>query len=166
MKRSIFRLNLRSPLILVLVSSALAATLITFAVSASRTANSATGVSPVNHAQDARATKPLTRIARRNALTPMPLPPVGPTVTATLADDIGLGSKKNPGGTITYTAIISDSGADATGVTYTDVLDANTTLVGGSLSVSPVTVNDSYTATGNVSISVPAVSGVTAVLST
>jgi hypothetical protein len=96
-------------------------------------------------------------------VTPLnPLAPFAATVTATLADDIGLGSKKNPGGTISYTAIISDSGADATGVTYTDVLDGNTTLVGGSLSVSPVTVNDSYTATGNVSISVPAVSGVTA----
>jgi uncharacterized repeat protein (TIGR01451 family) len=162
MKRSISRLHLHSPLILVLVSFALAATLITFAVSASRNANSGPGVSPVNHAQDARATKPLTRIARRNALTSMPLPPVGPTITATLADDITLASKKNPGGTITYTAIISDSGADATGVTYTDTLESNTTLVGSSPSVSPVTVNHSYTATGNVLISVPAVSGVTA----
>ena len=57
-------------------------------------------------------------------------------VTATLADDIGLGAKKNPGGTITYTAVISDAVTDATGVQYTDTLDANTTFVVGSIIVS------------------------------
>src|SRR2546427_7514431 len=82
-----------------------------------------------------------------------PLSPPLPTITATLADDIGLGSKKNPGATITYTAVISDASADATGVTFTDILDANTTQT-GTVNVSPVTVNDTYpqTVIGNVSI--------------
>ena len=92
---------------------------------------SGTGVSSVNQAQDARATKPLTRLANRNSLTPLAMAPMfAPTITATLADDIGLGAKKNPGATITYTAIINDSVADATGVTFTDPLDANTTQTG------------------------------------
>ena len=93
MKRSVSRLNLRSPLALVLISFVAAATLITFVVSASRNTNSGTGVSPVNHAQDARATKPLTRIANRRTLTPV-APFFAPIITATLADDITLANKE------------------------------------------------------------------------
>src|SRR5229473_1126533 len=115
---------------------------------------SGTGVSPVNHAQDARVTRPLTRLANRNSLTPLTMAPMfAPIITATLADDIGLGAKKNPGDTINYTAVISDAVTDATGLTYTDTLDANTTFVGSSTVVSPIAFNDGYTATGNVSIS-------------
>ncbi len=160
MKCSMSRLSLRSPLALVLISFVVAATLITLAVSANRKANSGKGVSPVNPAQDARATKPLTRMARRNSLTPMAPMPFLPTITATLDDNFSLASKKNPGDTINYTAVITNTaGTDATGVAYTDTLDINTTL-SGVVRVSPVTVNDSYTATGNVSINVPVGSGV------
>src|SRR5438034_7097140 len=72
--------------------------------------------------------------------------PLVATVTATLADDIGLGAKKNPGDTITYTAIISDAGTDATGVTYTDNLNANVTQT-GTVNVSPVTLDDTFPVT-------------------
>src|SRR5882762_173515 len=48
---------------------------------------SGTNVSSVNHAQDAHATRPLTRLANRNSLTPL-APMFAPTITATLADDI------------------------------------------------------------------------------
>src|SRR5260370_16634698 len=115
---------------------------------------SGTGVSPVNHAPDARATKPLTRLANRNSLTPMAPMPFLPTITATLDDNFPLGSKKNPGDTINYTAVINNTaGTDASGVAYTDTLDINTTLT-GVFRVSPVTVNNSYTTPTNVSIHV------------
>ena len=43
---------------------------------------------------------------------------------------------------------------DATGVNFTDTIDANTTLVGGSLTSSPVATNDTFpvTVVGNISI--------------
>ena len=161
MKRSMSQLNLRSPLALALISFVAAATLITFVVSASRNANSGAGVSPVNHAQDARATKPLTRIANRRTLTPV-APFFAPTITATLADDIGLGAKKNPGDTITYTAIITNTagaGNDASNVVYTDILDSNTTLVGGSVKSTPIAFDDAYNVIGNVRIQPNAAAG-------
>ncbi|HLJ27705.1 MAG TPA: Ig-like domain-containing protein [Candidatus Angelobacter sp.] len=65
------------------------------------------------------------------------------------------------GDTITYSTTVSNTGAaNGTGVTFTDTPDANTTLVAGSIQASPVAANDSYTATGNVEISVPVGSGV------
>ncbi len=58
--------------------------------------------------------------------------------------------KADPGETIEYTAVIQNSGADpATGVTFSDILDINTTLVGGSLNVSPLAVDDIYETIGN-----------------
>src|SRR5260370_33768386 len=59
------------------------------------------------------------------------------------------------GDTITYSTTISNSGTDAFNVNFSDTPDANTTLVGGSIQVSPIALDDAYTATGNVSISVP-----------
>src|SRR5712692_2821097 len=154
MKRFMSRLDLRSPLVLVLISFAVAATLLALAASASRKVNRGTGVPPVNHAQDARATRPLTRLARRNAGAFAPMP-FAPTITATLADDIPLANKKNPGDTITYTAVISNTagaGNDASAVVYTDILDNNTTLVGGSVKTTPIAFDDAYTVIGNVRI--------------
>src|SRR5713226_1978339 len=137
MKRFMSRLDLRSPLALVLISFAVAATLLALAASASRKASRAsdspTNLSLSNTATKSASAKPLTRLANRNALTPMALMPFAPTITATLADDITLAAKKNPGDTITYTATISNTGSDAFNVVYTDPLDNNTTLVGGSI---------------------------------
>src|SRR5712692_1458864 len=159
MKRFMSRLDLRSPLVLVLISFAVAATLLALAASASRKVNSGTGVPPVNHAQDARGTKPLTRIANRRTMTPMAPMPFAPTITATLADDITLAQKKNPGDTITYTAIISNTVSDASNVIYTDVLDNNTTLVGGSVKTTPIAFDDAYNVIGNVRIQPNAAAG-------
>src|SRR5229473_5656826 len=64
---------------------------------------SGTGVSLVNHAQDALATRPLTQLTNRNSLTPL-APMFAPNVTATLTDNITLATKVIPGGTINYTA--------------------------------------------------------------
>ena len=67
-----------------------------------------------------------------------------------------------PGDTLNYTVVISDIGVDAAGVEFSDTLDANLTFVPGSLKATPIAVNDSYSCTGNLSISVPATAGVLA----
>ena len=61
----------------------------------------------------------------------------------------------DPGDTIQYTVTITNGGSsDATGVTFDDTPDANTTLVGGSIYVSPIAFADSYTAVGNTALAV------------
>jgi uncharacterized repeat protein (TIGR01451 family) len=87
---------------------------------------------------------------------PFAAPIITATKTATFPDPDGNG-KAEPGDTISYTVVISNTGtADATGVTFDDNPDPNTTLVPGSIQSSPVAVNDSYSAIGNVQISIPA----------
>jgi trimeric autotransporter adhesin len=62
-----------------------------------------------------------------------------------------------------YTAVVSNTGStDATGVTFTDILDNNTTLVAGTVTATPIAVDDNYTCVGNVGITVNAASGVLA----
>ncbi|HEY3582719.1 MAG TPA: Ig-like domain-containing protein, partial [Pyrinomonadaceae bacterium] len=70
--------------------------------------------------------------------------------------------KADPGDTLKYTVGINATGGDATGVTFTDTVDPNTTFVAGTLRTTPLARPDSYTATGNVEIQVPAGSGVLA----
>ena len=69
----------------------------------------------------------------------------------------------SPGDVLEYTVVITNAmGAmDATGTKFTDTIDPNTTLVAGSLKTSVVAINDAYSTVGNVSISVPAGSGLT-----
>ena len=82
-----------------------------------------------------------------------------PAMTATNQDaittDVDGDGRADPGDTITYTVVINNTGTDATGVNFGDVLDNNMTLVPGSINVTPITVNDTYNATGNVRIQVP-----------
>lgn len=66
----------------------------------------------------------------------------------------------NPGDRLNYTITIQNSGSNpatdtATGVTLSDTIDANTTLVSGSAAASPIAVNESYSSIGNLGISVP-----------
>ncbi len=86
--------------------------------------------------------------------------PAAPTVAATKTDalftDVDGDTSADPGDTLKYTVNISASGEDATGVTFTDTVDPNTAFVPGSLTATPVAVNDSYAATGNVRISIAA----------
>ncbi len=81
-----------------------------------------------------------------------------PAITATKTDsfpDPGGDGKAEPGQTITYTVQITNNGADAaTGVTFTDLIGANITLVPGSVDATPVAIDDTYAAVGNVRISV------------
>src|SRR5436190_15306112 len=58
----------------------------------------------------------------------------GPVIVATLTDNIPAATKVPPGGTINYTAVVTNNGLvagvdDATNLVFTDTLDANTTLV-------------------------------------
>lgn len=65
------------------------------------------------------------------------------------------------GDLLSYTIVVSNPGStDVAGLSFSDDIDPNTTLVDGSLKTSPVPVNDSYTSLGNVGISVPAGSGI------
>lgn len=103
----------------------------------------------------------LLKVARgRHAATPFSLSPLAPTVTASKTDalftDVDGDLQADPGDTLQYTVTINASGEDATSVSFTDTVDPNTAFVGGSLTATPVAVDDSYAATGNVRISVPA----------
>jgi uncharacterized repeat protein (TIGR01451 family) len=81
-------------------------------------------------------------------------PVVSATKTDALITDVDMDGKADPGDALKYTVTLGASGMDATGVTFTDTVDPNTTFVGGSLSASPVAVNDTFpvTVTGNVRI--------------
>ena len=82
-----------------------------------------------------------------------------PLITATKTDsfpDPDNDGKAVPGDTITYTVQINNNGTDATGVTFSDTIDPNTTLVPGSLTTTPVAIDDTYSAVGNVQINPPA----------
>jgi hypothetical protein len=83
--------------------------------------------------------------------------PFAPTVSATKTDSLLIDNdsdlQADPGDTLKYTVNINSSGDDATGVTFTDTVDPNTAFVPGSLRATPVAVDDSYAATGNIRIS-------------
>ncbi|PKN94770.1 MAG: hypothetical protein CVU44_02890 [Chloroflexi bacterium HGW-Chloroflexi-6] len=67
--------------------------------------------------------------------------------------------KADPGETIEYSVFINNSGPDpATGVAFNDTIDANTTLLAGSINVSPLAGDDTYATIGNTLLEV----GVTA----
>ncbi|HEX8187580.1 MAG TPA: Ig-like domain-containing protein, partial [Pyrinomonadaceae bacterium] len=89
---------------------------------------------------------------------------VAPLISATKSDafpDPDNDGKAVPGDTITYTVQVNNGGTDAAGVVFSDTVDANTTLVPGSVTTTPVAIDDSYSAVGNVRISVPAAGGLT-----
>jgi uncharacterized repeat protein (TIGR01451 family) len=86
--------------------------------------------------------------------------PPAAIITATKSDsfpDPDGDGKAEPGDTLTYDVNVSNSGAsDATGVTFNDTIDPNTTLVPGSLKVSPLAFADSYNATRDIALSISA----------
>jgi uncharacterized repeat protein (TIGR01451 family) len=91
---------------------------------------------------------------------PLPGPVVVPTITATktdaLAVDVNADTNVDPGDTIEYTITINNSGTDATNVAFSDTIDAHTTLVGGSVNTQPIADPDTYSASGNIQISLVA----------
>ena len=106
------------------------------------------------------------RVASTNA-PPAPVPanpapvaaPFDPLITATKVDsfpDVDGDGKAEPGETITYDVNVTNNGTDATGVNFTGHNRSNTTLVGGSLKVSPLAFADSFVAAQNTPLSVGA----------
>ncbi|HSE31384.1 MAG TPA: choice-of-anchor Q domain-containing protein, partial [Pyrinomonadaceae bacterium] len=93
---------------------------------------------------------------------PAPAPFVVPAITATKTDALvvdGDGDTvADPGDTIEYTIQINNGGGatDANDVVFNDTIDAHTTLVGGSVSSQPIALNDTYSASGNIQISLAA----------
>ncbi len=82
------------------------------------------------------------------------------TKTATLLVDNNSDGKVTPGDRLRYTVRITNTGnISGTNVVFSDTLDANTTLVNGSVKTSPVAVNNDYSAIGNVCISISATNG-------
>jgi uncharacterized repeat protein (TIGR01451 family) len=92
-----------------------------------------------------------------------------PGVTATKSDafatDTDTDGRADPGDVIRYTVQVNNAGVspadDATGVNFTDTIDLNTTLVGGSVASSAVAVNDLFpvTVVGNVGINSATITG-------
>lgn len=91
---------------------------------------------------------------------PTLLSPATTIVTATKTDsfpDPNNDGKAEEGDTITYDVNISNTGAaDAENVTFNDTIDPNTTLVPGSLKVSPLAFADSYNATKDIALNISA----------
>jgi uncharacterized repeat protein (TIGR01451 family) len=133
--------------LLTLVSLVAVAALLGFAVSANR----------ANRAAKARAELAANT---KSAINPtfqndkQPNAPAAAVIVATLTDNVAAATKVAPGGTINYTATITNNGAaspadDATNLNFSAPLDANTTLVGGSVHASPIAFNDTYNWVGN-----------------
>jgi uncharacterized repeat protein (TIGR01451 family) len=69
--------------------------------------------------------------------------------------DVDGDGKADPGDTLRYTVGITSTGSNAaTGVAFNDTLDANTTLVPGSVKVSPLAFDDSFSAIGHTLLAV------------
>lgn len=90
-------------------------------------------------------------------------PVLAPTQTDQIIIDNQTPGSADPNDRIRYTVTIQNTGgAPAILVQLNAVLDGRTTLVPGSFKSSPLAINDAYTATGNVGISVAAGSGLKA----
>ncbi|HST51887.1 MAG TPA: Ig-like domain-containing protein [Pyrinomonadaceae bacterium] len=111
-------------------------------------------------AADTKPTSSADGTRRLGASEPGALDPPAAIISATKTDsfpDPDGDGKAEPGQTITYDVNVSNAGAsDATGVQFNDTVDPATTLVPGSLRVSPLAFADSYNATKGVALSVPA----------
>src|SRR5262247_1703752 len=88
-------------------------------------------------------------------------------ITATqqdvLAVDVDADTRFDPGDTIQYNVVISNTGdQDATGVTFTELLSANTPEVLNSLRVSPLASRDTFAAVGNTPRTIAAGAGLRA----
>ncbi|HSS22809.1 MAG TPA: hypothetical protein VLL54_22235 [Pyrinomonadaceae bacterium] len=83
-----------------------------------------------------------------------PNAPSAAVIGVTVTDNVTAATKVAPGANINYTAVVTNSGAaspadDATNLNFSDPLDANTTLVAGSVHSSPIAFNDTYNWVGN-----------------
>jgi uncharacterized repeat protein (TIGR01451 family) len=95
---------------------------------------------------------------RTSLLTPGAPPAViSATLTDSFVDTSPMDNRADPGSTITYTAVITNSSnSDVTGVSFQDTISPYTTLIGAATKVSPLAYADPYNATVNTNLSVPA----------
>ena len=63
-------------------------------------------------------------------VSPMFVPNISATKSATLGTDVNSNGFVNPGDTLTYSVVVTNTGTDATNVVFADQLDANLTLIG------------------------------------
>lgn len=114
--------------------------------------------------EDRSVQKPKERVpfarARKKAGTKALLAPsITATNTYAITNNVGP-SGASAGDELEYTVTITNGGPDpATATVFTEQIDANTTLVPGSVKASPIAQNDSYTTIGNVGINIPAGTG-------
>jgi CHRD domain/Bacterial Ig domain/PKD-like domain/Ig-like domain CHU_C associated/CS domain len=90
-----------------------------------------------------------------------------PTITATKTVTVQGGGNPVPGSQLNYQIIVSNTASvgvanNATGVTFTDNLVNDLTLVAGSVKATPIAVDDAHTAIGNVGLTVNAANGILA----
>ena len=120
----------------------------------------AAGWSPADWIADTPLVRALARPASWYGAGGSPSPQT-PTVTAAMTGaivtDVDADGKADPGDTIRYTAVISAAGADAAGVHFADTPDANTTLVGGSIVISPLAAGETYNSVGNMTLTSSAI---------
>ncbi|MCL4262370.1 MAG: DUF11 domain-containing protein [Anaerolineae bacterium] len=129
----------------------LVAIIVTSVISSRSAALAAENAAPTNSAPQSSSSHTATSL-------------LSPAFTVTKQDallvDNDSDTQADPGDTIGYTVVITNTGPDpATGVVFTDTIDASTTLIAGSVETTPLARNDSYTALGNVRISHPAAAG-------
>src|SRR6266480_4234636 len=141
------RFSIKRLLLLTLIAFVAVAAMLGIAASANR-ANRAARAHAALAANSKAAINPSVQNDKQ------PQAPLAPSMTATLTDNVTAATKVVPGGTINYTAVITNNGAaspadDATSVIYSDTLSANTTLVAGSVHASPIAFNDTYNWVGN-----------------
>ncbi len=133
-------------ILLTLVSLVAVAALLSFAVSA----NKASRAAKARAEQSANVKSAISPLVQEK----VPNAPTAAVIVATLTDNTAAATKVAPGGVINYTATITNNGAaspadDATNLSFSAPLDANTTLVGGSVHASPLAFNDTYNWVGN-----------------
>ena len=120
----------------------------------------AAGWSPADWIADTPLVRALARPASWYGAGGSPSPQT-PTVTAAMTGavvtDVDADGKADPGDTIRYTAVISAAGADASGVHFAATPDANTTLVGGSIVISPLAAGETYNSVGNMTLTSSAI---------
>src|SRR4029450_1401325 len=76
-------------------------------------------------------------------------PVITATKTAALLVDSNNDNQANPGEKLRYTVTIDNSGTEDASIVFTDTIDANTTLVAGSVQSTPLASNDAYSTVGN-----------------
>ena len=104
---------------------------------------------------------PFAPLKRNKTTVPFLPPAITATNTYVITNNAGPAGA-SAGDELEYTVNIVNNGTDATGVSFTDQIDANTTLVAGSIKTSSIAQDDSYTTIGNVGLNVPASSGLLA----